>query len=434
VTDEEQKEQSLSPSLTRRDFVTRALGAGGALAGALAVGGGVALAGCAPSAEQPEGLTSGNVSSSDIVTLAVSSDQVIEATEFEDAPFEDYLSLQETFELPLGSLAHQIDSSMTLVLLPGGEGEGLRKIGTLNLANGEVTTVVGGPVDTGRNVVIYDARASKTQLIWVEFDLGDHHWRVYVMPLDGTATRDARMVEEGGVDFEPPMLAAEGNKVYWTVMPVATGVASMEDSLLKALGSLGQEGESERSLVAQSEPYTVLTSHGRMITNPLITDGIVTFVPRVDTENVYYQLTALNCSDDRSVDFQVLPQSLRVSEALYMRGSFSFVIEGNYDYAGGLSRFGTYWALEDGTYLHVGRPPFGPAVYSKGCLIAKSTLNIVGFDPAGKKAFVIEAPPRCSDFGEALVGWGVQDRVVTTSLRLAEHGGGAEATMIRVFG
>jgi hypothetical protein len=242
------------------------------------------------------------------------------------------------------------------------------------------------------------------------------------------------MVEEGDADFEPPMLAVAGDKAYWTVMPVATGAASMENSLLKALGSFTRDGESNQGSVGQDDPYTVLTSHGRMITNPLVTEGVITLVPRVDTANVYYQLTALDCSDDRSVDFQVLPQSLRVSEAVYMREAFSFVIEGNYDYAEGLSHFGTYRALEDGTYLHVGRPPFGPAIYFKGCLIVKSTLSVVGFDPVGKKSFVIEAPPRCSDFGEAPVGWGVQDRVVTTSLRLAEHGGGAEATMVRVFG
>jgi hypothetical protein len=323
---------------------------------------------------------------------------------------------------------------MALVLLPGEEGEGLRKIGTLNLGSGEVTTVVNKPIDAGRNVVIYDARASRTRLIWVEFDLGNYHWRTYVMPLDGMVASEARMVEEGGVDFEPPMLAVGGDKVYWTVMPVATGEASMENSLLRSFGSFEQGGEVEQSSAGQGEPYTVLTSQGRMITNPLVTDGIITLVPRVDTENIYYQLTALNCSDDKSVDFQVLPQSLRVSEAVYMRGAFSFVIEGNYDYAEGLSRFGTYWALEEGTYLHVGRPPFGPAIYFRGCLIVKSTLNIVGFDPVGQKSFIIEAPPQCSDFGEALVGWGVQDRVVTTSLRLTEHGGGAEATMVRVFG
>jgi hypothetical protein len=405
-------------------------------AAALAAGGVSALGGCASSAEQQlEELVSKSVKDKDIVTLTVAADQVVEATEFEEAPFEDYLTLQGTYELPLGSLVHQMDSSLALVLLPGEEGESLRKIGTLNLSSGAVSTVVSEPVATGKNVVIYDARASRSRLIWVEFDLGEQSWRTYVMPLEASSTQNAQMVEEGSVDFEPPMLAAAGDKVYWTAMPTATGAQALTDSYLKAFGSFGQNGSSSsgQTAAASGESYTVFTSHGRMITNPLVSDGIVTFVPRVDTTNIYYQLTALNCSDDKPVDFQILPQSMRVSDAVYLRDAFAFAIEGNYTYADGLSRFGTYRPLEDGTYLHIGRPPSGPAVYFKGCLVVKSTLNIVGFDPIGRRSFVIETPPRCSDFGEALVGWGVQDRIVTTSLRLAEDKSRAEATTVRVF-
>jgi hypothetical protein len=267
----------------------------------------------------------------------------------------------------------------------------------------------------------------------VELDLGECSWRTYVMPLDAATTSEPRMVEEGNNDFEPPMLAAGGDKVYWTVMPLATGAESLSDSFLKALGSFSSNGGPEQGSVDYAEPSVVFTSHGRMITNPLVTDGIVTFVPRVDTTNVYYQLTAFNCATDKPVDFQILPQSLRVSDAIYMHEAFSFAIEGNYTYAEGLSQFGTYRSLEDGAYLHVSRPPAGPALYFKGCLVIKSTRNIVGFDPVRERSFVLETPPRCSDFGEALVSWGVQDRVVTTSLRLAEDKSHAEATMVRVF-
>jgi hypothetical protein len=435
VIDKQQKEQPGPVPLTRRDFVTRTIGAGAALAagGAVALTGS-ALTGCASSEGQAvEGLVSKSIQDEDIVALAVSSEQVIEATEFVDAPFEDYLVLQETFELPFGSLVHQLDSSKALVLLPGGKGEPLRKIATLNLGNGELTTLLDKPVGTSKNAVIYEARASRTRLIWVEFDLGDRSWRTYVMPLGATTAGEAWRVDEGDSDYEPPMLAVGGDKVYWTHMPVATGAANMEDSLLKALGAFEQNASSGQGAGGLGEPYTLFTSHGRMITNPLVTDGIVTFVPRVDTANVSYQLTALTCADDTLVDFQILPQSLRVSEAVYMREAFSFTIEGNYDYAGGLSRFGTYRQLEDGTYLHVGRPPFGPSAYFGGCLIVKSTLSIVGFDPVARRSFIIEIPPRCSNYGEALVSWGVQDRVVTSYQRMAEQGGGVEATMVRVF-
>jgi hypothetical protein len=435
VIDKEQKEQQHqsgglaskpSPSLTRRSFVTGVLGVGAA---AIAAGGGVMLNACAsPKEQQFEDLVSGNVEDKDIETFNVDPKKVIEATDFDEVPVGDYLKLQATWDIPLGSLVHQIDSSAALVLFPGAWDESLRKIGILDLGTGELTTVIDKPVGMDRNTVIYDARASRAVLIWVEFDLGSHHWSTYVAPLNGTVARTARMVAEGDAEYEPSMLAVAGNKAYWTVMPLAAGAANLEDSYLRAF-ELGQDGS-----FGQGEPYTVLTSHGRMITNPLVSEGIVTFVPRVDTGNIYYQLTALNCSDDKVVDFKVLPQSLRVTEALYMGGAFFFSIENNYgEYAGGLSQFGTYQDLGDGSCLRMGRPPLGPLVRFGDCLVVKSIASIVGIDPARRAFFVIDASPRSADFAESLVGWGVQDRIITVSVRLAESGSSMEATVVRVF-
>jgi hypothetical protein len=435
----ESGEEYVSPPLTRRHFVAGVLGVGVAL---VAAEGGAVLSGCSPSKEQQfEELVSKGVEDQDIVTLNVASDQILETTDFEEVELENYLKLQTTHELPFGCLVHQMSSLAALVLLPGGQGESLRKIGILDLASGEVTPVVSTPVGTGKNMLIYDARASTNALIWVELDLGDHSWRTYAAVLNGTAVGEAWMVEEGNADYEPSMLAVAGSKVYWTVMPVATGPANQEDSYLRAL-ELGRGGDAAQdsaataqgtqAATAQGTPYTVLTSHGRMITNPLVTDGVVTFVPRVDTENVYYQLTALNCSDDKPVDFTVLPQALRVTEALYMKGSFTFSIEDNYDYAGGLSHFGTYQDLGDETYLHVSRPPLCPVACFQDFLLVKTPASIVGIDPAGKKVFVIDPPPQSTDYGEVLVGWGIQDRVVTSSIRVTEDGN-MEATLVRVF-
>jgi hypothetical protein len=414
--------------MTRRDFMTGVLGTGVACVAA-AAGSAATLSGCrAQKAQQFEDLVLKGVQDQDIVTLKVAPEQVIEATDFEEVPSENYLGLQASYELPLGSLVYQIDSSSALVLLPGEEGESLRKIGILGLADGEVSPVISRPVTTGKNVVIYDARASKTTLIWVELDLGTRHWSVHVAALSGAAAENTRMLEEGDGDYEPPLLAASDEKLYWTVMPVATGAASKNDSLLRAL-NLRQEQALE-----QGVPYTVLASHGRMITNPLITEGIVTFVPRVDTSNVYYQLTALSCTDDKPVAFKVLPQSLKVADALYLGGAFFFSIENNYDYAGGLSHFGSYQELDQGNYLRVSKPPLCPAARLGDCLIIESTAAIVGVDLAARNVFAIEAPAQSASFGEALCGWGVQDRIVTTSIRLTEDNSNMEATVVRVFG
>jgi hypothetical protein len=433
--------------------VAGALGVGAAV---FATGSAGVLSGCAPSEDQhSEDLVTKASNDKDIDTLKVSADQVTDATDFERMPFEDYLKLQTTLDLPLGSLVYQMDSSFALVLLPGETGKSLRAIGMLNLATGVLASVLSGPVGTSKNVVLYDARASQNALIWVEFDLGNHHWSTYVASLGGIVSSAApaasaaegeaaeaaegeaitasvtvgepRLVEEGDADYEPPMLAVAPQKLYWTVMPVATGPANQQDSLFRAL-SLERDGAPYTG-----EPYTVLASHGRMITNPLVSNGIVTFVPRVDTGNIYYQLTALDCASDKLVDFRILPQSVKVADALYANGTFFFSIEGDYSYAEGLSKFGMYLELEDGTYLRVGRTPVCPAVRFGDCLVIQSTANIVGFDLVQKKSFVIESPPLSPKFGEALVGWGVQDKVVTSSVRLSEDGSVGEATTVRVF-
>jgi hypothetical protein len=262
----------------------------------------------------------------------------------------------------------------------------------------------------------------------VETDLGNLTWQVYIALRAGVGLGTARMLEEGNADYEPPMLALADEKAYWTVMPNAAGAARLEDSLLRAL-RLGSDVDFEKET-----PYTVLVSQGRMITNPLVSNGIVTFVPRVDTANVYYQLTALTCAQDKAVKFTVMPQSLRVSDALYLDDDFSFCIENNYDYAEGLANFGTYYKLADGTYLRINKSPMSAPVRFNDCLIVKSIYNIVGIDLIKMKSFVLQAPTESSDFGEALIGWGVQEKVITCSLRMDKDIGGIGVLILRVFG
>ena len=161
-----------------------------------------------------------------------------------------------------------------------------------------------------------------------------------------------------------------------------------------------------------------------MITNRLVTDGVVTFVPRVDTSNVYYQLTALNCTNDKAVDFQILPRPLRVTDALYLGSGFLFCVEDTYEYddVKGIFQFGTYLQLDQGMVLHVNRPPTCAAVRLGDCLIVKSTASIIGIDLVNRKSFVVDLPHQCSAFGEALVGWGNREKVVTYFVRMGEEG------------
>lgn len=414
------------PTISRRGFLTGALGAGAAV---VAAGSEALLAGCSPSKKEPaeQELVSHAVADKDVPVMQVLEEQVLEGTGFEEAPFGDYLELIDTFDLPVGSLAFQVDSELVLTLLPTKESDSLRQIGLLDLNTGELSVLVESPMEKGRNVVIYDARASKTRLIWVELDLGTFGWKTYVATILGKVISSASLVEEGDLDYEPPMLAVAGDKVYWTVMPNAEGKARQEDSYLRMIPGTQVLG------FGQVTPQTLLTSHGRMCTNPLVTEGILTVTPRVDTTNVYHQLTAIDCKTDKVIAFQVLPQSMKVSDALYYRDGFVFSIDANYNYAGGLRYFGIYQQLPEGDYLHISKPPTNAIVQIDNVIYTKSTNSILGVDTFKHKLLIVRTPPLCSDYGEAMVGWGVQERLVTCSIRMRTGGKGPEAVMIRVF-
>jgi hypothetical protein len=171
-----------------------------------------------------------------------------------------------------------------------------------------------------------------------------------------------------------------------------------------------------------------------MITNPLISGDIITIAPRVSTENVYYQLTAISVVTDKVLSVSILPQSLRVNDAVFSDGRFAFGIEGNYDYAEGLKFFGTYFDIGDGTWLHVSRMPVSAPLFLRGCLIVKSTVNIIGFDTASRCFFVIDTLADCADYGDVLAGWGAQDKVVSYTMIPARQGSRGGSTVLRVFG
>ncbi|MDR2196463.1 MAG: hypothetical protein LBO07_00650 [Coriobacteriales bacterium] len=249
-------------------------------------------------------------------------------------------------------------------------------------------------------------------------------------PAPTTATgAPIRQVDEGSADYDPPLLAISGSKAYWTVMPDANGPANQEDSFLKTV----RIALADSADAPAEEPATAYVSHGRMITNPLANDGILTFVPRVDTDNIYYQLTALRVADDEIAATSVLPQALRVVDAIYLGDSFAFGIEGNYNYAGGLAWFGTYQPLPDGRWLRVSRMPVGAPVKLGSFLLVKSTINVVGIDAAKGTYFVIDVLADCAEYGDVLAGWGVQDRLLIYT-GLPDRGGyGPGVAQLRVF-
>jgi len=251
---------------------------------------------------------------------------------------------------------------------------------------------------------------------WTECDIASLDWQVYAAPIQSGGLGPAVLIDQGGPDYEVPLLALTGNKIYWTVMPNPAGPAQYQDSYLKAM------------IFGATEPTVVYTSHGRMITTPLVNQGTLTFAPRVDTKNIYYQLTALRVADDSIADYLIMPQSVRISDALYMDKTFCFSIENYYTYAGGLGTIGTYRQLPDGEHwLHLSRQPSAPPLLLAGRLVVKSSIRVIGIDAVGQGYYSIPLLIDSLDYGDSLAGWGSQQNLVVYSNT------SSNSCMLRVF-
>ena len=420
--------KSNSSKVSRRGFV---VGSAAAVATAAST---LTASGCSSSSTTEEIITSVSEQFplAHVEYLSVDPSQIFPHVSMTTRDTADYVREVNSFDLPLGSLVYQSSDTQALVIAPGASSKALIQLGFANLESGEYLPILEKAFGAGEDYVVYDARASDSCVAWVECNMVHGQWRVYALSFEkGNVSEEsmqrAQLLEEGEGDYSPPQLAVSGNKVYWTVMPDPNGPASSEDSYLKAVELTGRRaGETV-------EPRVVYTSHGRMISSPTVSGNVLTIVPRVDFDTVYYQLTALDIVSDEVKDIAILPPSLRVANAVWLDSGFVFGIEGNYDYAEGLSLFGTYQQLEEGQYLYVNKAPVSAAVQVNGFMYVKSTKNILGLDASRGNALVVDTPRDCVSYGDILAGSGTQNRLVVYTTVVSRIGQQSRACKVRVL-
>ena len=366
--------------------------------------------------------------------LDVDFSQILPHAEMNMVDSVDYLYETKAFDLPLGSLVYQSSDSQALVMAKGASSKALIRLGFVSLDSGTFTPVLEEALGVNEDFIIYDARASAEAVVWVECNMVHGQWRVFATHMiDGMVSaesmKQALLLDEGEDSYSPPQLAASGKKVYWSVMPDPDGPASSEDSYLKAVtfasGKAGATATPEQSIV--------FTSHGRMITNPTVSGGTLTIVPRVDTDGVYYQLTAIDIESDEVRNISILPPSLRVANAVWLEEGFAFGIEGNYDYAKGLSLFGTYQQMKNEQFLYINKVPAFPAVQMNALTYIKSTKNVIGLDTDTGTAVIVGTPKDCVSYGDILAGTGVQNRLVTYTTIVSRVVQNSGICHVRVF-
>ena len=343
--------------------------------------------------------------------LNVDPDLVAPHTDMILTDSEEYLYHTKTFDLPLGSLVYQSSDTHALIVAPGASSKSLIQLGFAELEGGTFTPCLGQALGFKEDYVIYDARASATAIIWVECNMVHGLWRVYAAPVEqGLASEEAmqqaQLLDEGEGTYSPPRLAAAEKKAYWTVMPDPHGPASSEDSYLKSVEFTNVKAS--RNAVVK----VVYTSHGRLITNPVVSGDVLTFVPRVDTDGVYYQLTTLDIRSDAVKNIAILPPSVRVSDAVWLKNGFAFGIEANYEHAAGISLFGSYQQLGNGRFLYINKMPASAVVEMNRLTYVKSTKNVLALDTDRRAVAIVDTPLDCVTYGDILAGAGKQNRLV----------------------
>lgn len=380
-------------TLTRRQLLVGAAGIGALFA----IGAGVQVA------------TTAKEASSTVATLEVSEDAVVSLSDEGalsalegDAP----LTLSGEYKLPYGSLVWANSDSCAACLLPTEGADPLCQGAILNLSDGTLTTVLETPVSTERGFDICDIRCNEHGVVWTESNCLSGEWRIYQASSSGTSIGSPVLVETGTSDYEIPYLCTAGNRAFWQVMPVSSGAASAEDSLLKS-ASFGS-----------SDVREDWRSKGRMGTAPYSTGDEVVITPRVDTTGVYYQVTLLDADSGSKKDELTLPTPMKPLDAGYVDGRFTFSFDASYQDQGGLSGIGTFAPIDrEGStgseWFCFDRNPTAAPAWSGSYFMVKSTRTVSGIDFATRTYFTLPCPDGCDDYGDFLASTGTHDAIVT---------------------
>ncbi|MEG0776460.1 MAG: Tat pathway signal protein [Raoultibacter sp.] len=379
--------------ITRRHFLYGALGVG-ALAAAAA--GGTAIQNAAK--EQ------NNVS-----YLEVPQDAVFTLEDCTEIPVDQNLRLVGSYEFPYGTLAWSNNDSNAACLLPTESAKPLTQVGIIDLASGTTTTILEGAIGQNEGFEIYDVRASEAGLIWTEANILKGTWRIYTATLHEVTLGVPTLVDQDDSRWETPSIAAVGTSAFWQRLPKPKGEAAKEDSLLR------------RAIFGSASSEVLYSSKGRMSTPIYPLQDSVVITPRVESANIYHQLTRIGVSDGQTLDSLILPAAMKPLEAGYGPTGFTFSFDSIYNYGEGIANLGTYVPKippDAGNYgglpwFRFDKTPSAAPAWCGNFFMVKSTRTICGINLADKTYFSCDVENGCEDWGDYLATTGTGKTIVT---------------------
>lgn len=345
----------------------------------------------------------------ELTYLSVPEDTVLTLDDYTEIPYVDSVAHIGNFELPYGTLLWTSRDDIAACLLPTESSKPLTQLGVLYLSSGNYAALLESAISTNEGFDIYDVRASDKGFIWTEANILSGVWRIYTASFDGSALKEAILVDEGNKDWETPTIAAVDSHAFWQILPLATGPQSTENSVLK------------RASFGSRTSDIMYSSEGRMSSPPYPLHDSLVITPRTSTDAVHHQLTLIDGASGDTRDSLILPQAMKPLEAGYGKTGFHFSFDGIYSYGEGIANLGTYtpqaehgvYSYENLDWFRFNKTPSSPPAWSKNHFIVKSTRSVCGVDFENRLYYAVDVESGSDTYGDYLASTGMNQTFVT---------------------
>lgn len=221
--------------------------------------------------------------------------------------------------------------------------------------------------DNAEGFDIYDVRASRQGIIWLEAHVLTNTWRVWCARFTKTGIDQPLLLDEGTQYESMPTLGIIRNVVFWQIdVPLRKNKGNAQEgtsaqveasSATLAAATLGAGAGTNaaqaavsciRSAFLPGEASNAVRcfreSKAGFVTSLGVSNNLICAAERMQQSRSHTRLVALDTSGTL-VDSLVLPAGIRPVNIAYGKSGFTFGIEGSYKNKTGITKLGTYFPL-----------------------------------------------------------------------------------------
>ena len=221
--------------------------------------------------------------------------------------------------------------------------------------------------DNAEGFDIYDVRASRKGIIWLEAHVLTNTWRVWCARFTKTGIDQPLLLDEGTQYESMPTLGIIRNVVFWQIdVPLRKSKGNAQEgtsaqveassaTLAAAMLGAGAGTNAAQAAVscirsaflpgeASNAVRCFRESKAGFVTSLGVSNNLICAAERMQQSRSHTRLVALDTSGTL-VDSLVLPAGIRPVNIAYGKSGFTFGIEGSYKNKTGITKLGTYFPL-----------------------------------------------------------------------------------------